>query len=125
MAFLEREGVGCPGQPTRAPNCNAYAERFVRSIKEECLDYLLVLGERHLQRAIAECVAHYHAERNHQGHDNELIQPLRPPAPSGAVRRRPRMGGMLNCLLPRRIDCGSAVFLQHTRYQTGEYSYHR
>jgi putative transposase len=59
--------------PFRAPNCNAHAERFVRSIKEECLDRLIPLGERHLRRALAEYVVHYHHERNHQGLGNNLI----------------------------------------------------
>ena len=59
--------------PERAPNANAYAERFVRSIKEECLDRLIPIGERHFRRAVAEYVEHYHGERNHQGLDNRLI----------------------------------------------------
>jgi hypothetical protein len=59
--------------PERAPNANAYAERFVRSIKEECLDRIIPIGERHFRRAISEYVAHYHLERNHQGLDNRLI----------------------------------------------------
>ncbi|MGH9383320.1 MAG: integrase core domain-containing protein, partial [Vicinamibacterales bacterium] len=92
----EREGVRVIRTPARAPNCNAFAERFVRSIKEECLDRLLVLGERHLRRAIAEFVAHYHVERNHQGLNNELIEPAIRLQTHGAVRRRQRMGGMLN-----------------------------
>src|SRR5262245_21203830 len=53
--------------PECAPNANAYAERFVRSIKEECLDRMIPLGEGHFRRAIAEFVEHYHRERNHQG----------------------------------------------------------
>ena len=53
--------------PERAPNANAYAERFVRSMKEECLDRMIPIGERHSRRSIAEYVAHYHQERNHQG----------------------------------------------------------
>jgi putative transposase len=48
-----------------APNCNAYAERFVRSIKEECLNRVIPLGERHFRRMMAEFVAHYQSERNH------------------------------------------------------------
>jgi hypothetical protein len=52
--------------PARAPNANAYAERFVRSIKEECLDRMIPLGERHVRRAITEFVEHYHLERNHK-----------------------------------------------------------
>ena len=96
VAFLEREGVRVVRTPARAPNCNAHAERFVRSIKEECLDRVVLLGERHLRRAMGEFVAHYHAERNHQGIGNELIQPLKPTHAAGSVRRRHRMGGMLN-----------------------------
>jgi transposase InsO family protein len=96
VAFLQREGVGVIRTPARAPNCNAFAERFVRSIKEECLDRVIVIGERHLRRALAEFVVHYHAERNHQGLANALIQPLTQPDASGPVRRRQRMGGMLN-----------------------------
>ena len=96
VGFLEREGVRIIRTPARAPNCNAYAERFVRSIKEECLNRVLLLGERHLRRTIAEFVAHYHAERNHQGIGNELIQPAARADGLGVVRRRQRMGGMLN-----------------------------
>ena len=96
VAFLAREGVRIVRTPVRAPNCNAYAERFVRSIKEECLNRVILLGERHLRRAMAEFVAHYHAERNHQGIGNELIRPLRRTNAPGSVRRRQRLGGMLN-----------------------------
>jgi putative transposase len=96
LEFLEREGVRIMRTPVRAPNCNAYAERFVRSIKEESLNRVILLGEGHLRRAVAEFVAHYHAERNHQGIGNELIQPLRRTDTRGPVRRRQRMGGVLN-----------------------------
>jgi transposase InsO family protein len=82
--------------PYRAPNANAYAERFVRSIKEECLDRLMPFGERHLRRAIAEFVAHYHWERNHQGLGNELIECVPAEGRVGRVRRRQRLGGLLN-----------------------------
>jgi putative transposase len=94
--FLRHEGVRIIRTPANAPNCNAYAERFVRSIKEECLDRLILLGERHLRRALAEFVTHYHTERNHQGLENELIEPLDRSDVVGPVRRRQRMGGMLN-----------------------------
>src|ERR1700682_4976218 len=82
--------------PHRAPNANAHAERFVRSIKEECLDRVIPFGEGHLRRTIAEYVEHYHRERNHQGIENELI--ARAPATDhvGRIRRRPRLGGLLN-----------------------------
>jgi putative transposase len=66
-ARLEEGGLRVIQTPHRAPNCNAHAERFVRSIKEECLDRLIPFGERHFRRAVAEFVAHYQCERNHQG----------------------------------------------------------
>ena len=61
LAFLHQEGVRIIQTPFRAPNCNAYAERFVRSIKEECLARVILLGERHLRCTIAEFVTHYQA----------------------------------------------------------------
>jgi transposase InsO family protein len=60
-------GVHVVQTPYRAPNANAYAERFVRSMKEECLDRMIPLGERHFRHAVAEFVEHCHRERNHQG----------------------------------------------------------
>ena len=93
---LREAGVRVVRIPERAPNANAYAERFVRSIKEECLDRLILLGERHFRRAVAEYVAHYHRERNHQGLDNALIVGVTPSATAGRVRRRRRLGGLLN-----------------------------
>jgi putative transposase len=82
--------------PARAPNANAYAERFVRSIKEECLDRLIPIGERHFRHAVMEYVEHYHEERNHQGLDNGII--TGPPViqMTSRVRCRPRLGGLLN-----------------------------
>jgi hypothetical protein len=82
--------------PERAPNANAYAERLVRSIKDECLDRLIPIEERHFRRALTEYVQHYHAERNHQGLDNRLISGLPAIQMTRRVRRRPRLGGLLN-----------------------------
>jgi putative transposase len=82
--------------PERAPNANAYAERFVRSIKEECLDRIVPIGDRHFQHAVSQYVEHYHHERNHQGLDNRLIAVGSSTHVSGGVRRRPRLGGLLN-----------------------------
>jgi hypothetical protein len=81
--------------PVHAPNANAYAERFVRSIREECLDRLILFGERRLLRALDEFVAHYHRERNHQGLGNELITPATAAAGGTRVRCRDRLGGLL------------------------------
>jgi putative transposase len=96
LEFVEREGVAIVRTPFGAPNCNAYAERFVRSIKEECLNRVIPLGARHLRRTIAEFVAHYHGERNHQGVDNELIQPLGRVDGRGLFAAASGWGGMLN-----------------------------
>jgi transposase InsO family protein len=83
--------------PARSPNLNAYAERFVLSIKSECLDRIVPLGERHLRRAIVEYLAHYHGERNHQGLGNVLFTGLTEPSnENGRVQRRERLGGLLN-----------------------------
>ena len=74
----------------------AYAERFVRSINEECLHQLIPLGEWHFRRAVAEYVEHYHLERNHQGLDNQLIAGTPETDGASRVRRRSRLGGLLN-----------------------------
>jgi transposase InsO family protein len=95
-AHLQDAGIRVIQTPYRAPNANAYAERFVRSIKEECLDRLIPFGERHLRRAVAEFVAHYHGERNHQGLANELIEGQPAFGRVGRIRRRQRLGGLLN-----------------------------
>ena len=93
---LAAAGVRVVRLPVRSPNLNAYAERFVRSIKETCLDRMIIFGERSLRRAIQEFVAHYHFERNHQGLDNQLIFPDKSSAKPGApIECRQRLGGML------------------------------
>ena len=73
---------------------NAYAERFVRSIKDECLNRLIFFGERSLRRATREFAAHYHTERNHQGLENRLIEPDgRERSTRGAIDCVQRLGG--------------------------------
>ena len=81
--------------PVQAPNANAYAERFVRSIREECLDQLILFGERHLIRAVDEFVAQYHGERNHQGLGNRLIAAGSRPLVGPHIRCHERLGGLL------------------------------
>jgi integrase-like protein len=61
--------VKCPALPPKSPNLNAFAERWVRSVKEECLSKLILFGERSLKRALHHYEIHYHQERNHQGKD--------------------------------------------------------
>ena len=75
--FLVHEGVEVIRLPPRSPNLNAFAERFVRSVKSECLSKLIPIGVPMLRRAVHEYIEHYHRERNHQGLGNQLIVPLR------------------------------------------------
>jgi len=83
--------------PSRSPNLNAYAERFVRSIKHECLRHIVPLGERHLRAIVHEFVEHYHAERNHQGLGNVIPFPSRGSVTAiGRIERRQRLGGLLH-----------------------------
>ncbi len=96
--FLEILGLGSVQSvrlPARSPNLNAYAERFVLSIKSECLDRMVLVGERHLRRAVDEYMEHYHLERTHQGLGNKLIAGV-PQCSSGRVLRHERLGGLLN-----------------------------
>jgi transposase InsO family protein len=95
--YLDREGVKPVRCPVRAPNCNAFAERFVRSIKDECLDRMILFGETSLRRVLREYVAHYHSERNHQGVGNRLLEPVNSSRlTSESIHCRERLGGMLN-----------------------------
>lgn len=79
------------------PNLNSYAERFVLSIKSECLNDVVPLGEGHMRTLVTEFVAHYPVERPHQSLGNEVLAPpKRCAVRDGIVRRRQRLGGMLN-----------------------------
>lgn len=96
QSILTSVGIDCLKLPPRSPNLNAYAERFVRSIKEACLNRLILFGEHSLRRAIREFITHYHQERNHQGLSNRLIVPNLDSQAAGSVCLRERLGGMLN-----------------------------
>jgi hypothetical protein len=95
-AIIESGQVKTLPLPARSPNLNAYAERWVRSVKEECLSKLILFGERSLRRALSEYVAHYHAERNHQGKSNVLLfGRVMETQREEAVQCRERLGGLL------------------------------
>ena len=90
LDMLASAGVKSVKLPSRSPNLNAYAERFVRTIKESCLERMILFGERSLRKAV-------HTERNHQGLGNRLVIPEQGQlGNTGAIRRRQRLGGMLN-----------------------------
>ena len=84
--------------PARSPNLNACAERWVRSVKEEALSKLILLGEASLRHVLREYLVHFHQERNHQGKGNVLLFPCNSqpaPSPKRSVRCRERLGGLL------------------------------
>jgi putative transposase len=100
-AFLDTlgaAGVKSVRLPARSPNLNPFAERFVLSIKSECLNQLVLFSEGQLRRSVKTFASHYHEERNHQGLDNRLINPRTTVANDdndGDVRCRERLGGLL------------------------------
>jgi transposase InsO family protein len=95
--LLQAAGIQLLRLPANSPNLNAYAERFVRSVQQECLRHIIPLGERHLHAVLRGFVEHYHAERNHQGLGNVIPFPSRDSAsPVGRIDRRERLGGVLS-----------------------------
>ena len=81
--------------PIRTPVANAYAERFVRTIRRECLDWILIRNEHHLTRVVGEYLAHYNHERPHRGLDLEPPDPP-PRLTFGTIERRDRLGGLIH-----------------------------
>src|SRR5215471_9674361 len=95
--IIDDAGVERVVLPPRSPNLNAYAERWVRSVKEECLAQLILFGEASLRHALHEYVEHFHHERNHQGKGNVLLFPLSSQETEcgGQLQCRERLGGLL------------------------------
>ncbi len=95
--ILKDAGVETVRLPRRSPNLNSFAERFVRSIKFECLDQMIFFSERSLRFAVGEYLEHYHTERNHQGLGSQIIRPqFQERVSEGSVERHERLGGLLN-----------------------------
>jgi transposase InsO family protein len=96
LSILRDAGLKVVKLPPSSPNLNAFAERFVGSIRRECLDHIIPLGERHLRTVVREYVTHYNAERHHQGLGNRLIEHvLLPENDNGSIQCRQRLGGLL------------------------------
>ena len=108
--LMDRDGKFCPAfrdllngegaqplqLPPRSPDLNAYIERFMRSLKDECLSRMIFFGEKSLRRAVTAFLKHYHAERNHQGLENRQIESaVEVGIPQGDIVCRERLGGML------------------------------
>ena len=91
------EGVRVIRTPIRSPKANAFAERFVGTVRRECLDHILVFGERHLERILREYVSHYNQERPHRGLSLETPEPRSACEPrDGEIVRVARLGGLIN-----------------------------
>ena len=96
--MAEASGITVVRAPVRAPRANAVAERFLRSVRRECLDHLLLLGEAHLRRALGEYVAYFNQSRPHQGRGQAVPVPAGPLEPpqlhEGTVIAIPVLGGL-------------------------------
>jgi putative transposase len=90
-----KESISFPF-PYQAPNANSYAERWVRTVREECLDYLLILNEAHLQRVLGEYIGYYNVARPHQGIGQQTPIPYQRSKDSGIIQSRKVLGGILN-----------------------------
>jgi putative transposase len=95
--MIDAVGVKQISLPPRSPNLNAYAERWIRSVKDEALSRLILFGERSLRYALNEYIIHYHAERPHQGKGIMVLMPSLPHRGErqGPIRCRERLGGLL------------------------------
>ena len=95
-AIVKAGGVTALSLPAHSPNLNAFSERWVKSVKDECLSKLILFGERSLRRALGNYLAHYHQERNHQGKDNVILFPqVKVTRVANRVQCRERLGGLL------------------------------
>jgi putative transposase len=93
---LAAEGIEVIRTPYRAPRANAVAERWIRSVREECLDQLLILNERHLQRVLTEYVMYFNHARPHQGINQQCPVPAPPVPVGGPIQRRNVLGGIIH-----------------------------
>jgi putative transposase len=94
--YLSQEGVEPVRLPPRSPNMNAHLERFFGSLKSECLNRLILFGEKSLRNAVGQFVFHYHTERPHQGLGSELIEPFEHPQDvNNKIETTARLGGLL------------------------------
>jgi putative transposase len=95
-AVFQSQGIEAIHTPYRTPNANAVAERWVRSIREECLSRLLIVNERHLRQVLQAYVAYYNSRRPHQGLGQQCPIPLEPTSNTGPVQRRDILGGIVH-----------------------------
>ena len=94
--MFSSEGIDILLTPFQAPNANAFAERWVRSVRQECLDHILIVDEWHLHRVLKEYIDHYNIERPHQGLAQQTPMPYSPNCLSGPIQRREILGGIIH-----------------------------
>jgi putative transposase len=90
------EGIDVIPSPYRVPNANAFAERWIRSVREECLDKLLIINQAHLRRVMREYIEFFNTARPHQGLEQQIPNPKIIHETSGPVRCRKVLGGILH-----------------------------
>jgi putative transposase len=95
-AVFESEGISIIHTPFQAPNANAHAERWVRTVREECLDDILIIKAVHLERVLLEFAQYYNASRPHQGIGQQMPIPYKRSTPTGSIQSRTVLGGIIN-----------------------------
>ena len=106
---FESEGIHVIPTPLHAPNANAYAERWVRTVREECLDHVMIINETHLRRVLKEYFGYYEIARPHQGLHQQMPVPRQSSTASGLVQKREVLGGIINDYY--RTQSGSSSYL--------------
>ncbi len=106
-AVFSAEGVSILRLPFQAPNANSIAERWVKSARNESLDYILIWNDTHLRRVLKQFVGYYNTRRPHQSLNQQSPVPRMPPVAEGMVARRQVLGGIINDYY--RIPTGLAL----------------
>jgi hypothetical protein len=106
---FESQDIRIVPTPIQAPNANSYSERWIRTVREECLDHILIINEAHLRRMLKEFIDYYNCRRPHQGLDQQSPIPRGEPATTGKVERRQVLGGIINDY--HRVPATTAVCL--------------
>jgi hypothetical protein len=109
-AVFESEDFHVINTPFRAPNANAYAERWVRTVREECLDHILILNDAHLKRVLLEFTDYYNGSRPHQGIEQRIPIPPRNQEIIGPVQKRKVLGGIINDYYRSNTSTALSIF---------------
>jgi putative transposase len=104
-AVFVAEGIEIILAPPQAPNANAFAERWVRTVREECLDHMLIFSEQQLLRVLKEYLAYYNHARPHQGLEQQAPIPFALPLPEGSIRRHAVLGGLIHDYYREAAKC--------------------